>query len=122
VARNVWREEVAKRPRILTPLDEMTDGAYRQIASKAESSEEYARREAQLECLQKCLTALPPEQRKLITHYYRGDKDTKIKGRRELADELGIPLNALRIRASRLRGKLEVCLRKCLQGKSPQVK
>ena len=49
-----------------------------------------------------------------ITGYYQGDGATKIKQRKELAARWGLQLNALRIRACRVRAKLEACMERCL--------
>ena len=68
-----------------------------------------------LECFEKCLRALPAESCELITQYYQEEKRAKIDHRKALAAQLGIPLNALRIRAHRIREKLEACLDDCLR-------
>lgn len=65
-------------------------------------------------CFEKCLANLPSESRHLIVNYYKDEKRSKIKNREELARNLGIPVNALRIRAHRIRGRLEECVSKCL--------
>jgi DNA-directed RNA polymerase specialized sigma24 family protein len=70
-----------------------------------------ARRHA---CLERCLQHLPEESRTLIIEYYQEDKGRKIERRKGLASRLGIPLNALRIRAHRIRAGLEACVRECL--------
>lgn len=67
-----------------------------------------------IECLRQCLRTLPDRSRQLITEYYQDDGGAKIKRRRELAERLGLQLNALRIRACRLRDKLEECMGRCL--------
>lgn len=72
-------------------------------------------REAMHQCLDACMARLPPEQRELILRYYQGDQRAKIEHRRRLAEELGIALNALRIRMHRLRTTLEKCVRACLE-------
>lgn len=70
-------------------------------------------RELTLKCLDKCLAELAPESRALILEYYC--QETKAKEiRRKLASRLGIPLNALRIRALRVREKLEKCVVVCM--------
>ena len=76
-----------------------------------------AREEIELEhaCLEECVRALPPEQRRLVIEYYQGDKRSKINNRRRLARELGIALNALRIRAHRIRAALQLCVEACLE-------
>jgi DNA-directed RNA polymerase specialized sigma24 family protein len=66
-----------------------------------------------LECLERCLGRLPAENRKLITEYYRKERRQKIDNRVSLAEGLGIPLNALRSRAQRIRDKLERCIMRC---------
>jgi hypothetical protein len=49
----------------------------------------------------------------LITDYYKDEKRQKINNRLSLAERLGIPLNALRSRAQRVREKLEQCVMQC---------
>jgi len=61
------------------------------------------------------LDSLPKENRKLIIDYYQEERRVKIELRQELADKLNIPLNALRIRAHRIRVGLEKCITNCLQ-------
>lgn len=66
------------------------------------------------ECLERCLQQLTSESRELVLQYYQDEKKAKIDNRRRLADKLGIALNALRIRAYRIRSSLELCVRTCL--------
>lgn len=66
-------------------------------------------------CLERCLEKLPPEQRELILQYYQETKQAKIDYRKSLAERLGIALNALRIRAYRIRNELQTCLKACLE-------
>jgi DNA-directed RNA polymerase specialized sigma24 family protein len=54
-----------------------------------------------------CLDELPPDHRELILSYYRSEQSDRIVARQRLAARLGIPLNALRIRAFRIRSRLE---------------
>ena len=70
--------------------------------------------EARLGCLQRCLEALPGTSRELLVSYYLGDKGGRIRQRHQLAANLGIPMNALRIRMHRLRATLEDCVTRCL--------
>ncbi len=69
--------------------------------------------ERRFACLECCLDRLKPEQRLLAIEYYRDSKRLKIERRRELAKRLGISMNALGIRACRIRGVLEQCVRDC---------
>jgi DNA-directed RNA polymerase specialized sigma24 family protein len=70
--------------------------------------------ERELACLEQCMQALPAEQRRLVVEYYQGEKRVKINNRKRLARELGIAVNALRIRAHRIRGALQQCVEECL--------
>lgn len=62
------------------------------------------------EIFERCLERLPPESRALVLAYYQEEKQAKIERRRQLADRLGIPLNALRLRAHRIRVRLQECV------------
>jgi len=66
-----------------------------------------------LDCLEECMTKLAPNERDLIIEYYRGEQRAKIERRRTLAESLRLSLNALSIRACRIRNKLELCVREC---------
>lgn len=70
--------------------------------------------EPRLECLEMCLRELTAENRELIIQYYRKERGAKIENRKALAEVLGIQLNALRIRAHRIKSKLEECINDCL--------
>ena|SRR5215217_7358730 len=66
------------------------------------------------QCLRACLSQLPTQQRDLVLDYYVDEKSAKIKSREERATELGLSVNALRIRAHRIRGVLEKCVTECM--------
>ena len=66
------------------------------------------------DCLKKCLTFLSQDKRELILDYYVYAGSEKIRGHNEIANELGISENALRIRAFRIRSTLEKCVYQCL--------
>ena len=63
-----------------------------------------------IECMEKCLQALQSEERDLIVKNCILDK----KGKEELAGSLGLTMNALRIRAFRIRTRLHECREKCV--------
>lgn len=67
------------------------------------------------ECLERCLRELSPENFQLIVQYYQGGEQTQIEARRNLATRLGIPPNALRIRAHRIRVRLQGCVENCMR-------
>ena len=71
-------------------------------------------KERRQRCLDQCLSKLTTENRGLILGYYREEGRAKIDLRKQLADGLRIPLNALRIRAHRIRTNLESCIAECL--------
>jgi DNA-directed RNA polymerase specialized sigma24 family protein len=71
--------------------------------------------EEEYDCLEECLEHLTQRSRELVLGYYREEKHEKISLRKDQADQLGIPLNALRIRACRIRAKLESCVIDCLR-------
>ncbi len=66
-------------------------------------------------CLDYCLKQLSNEDRYLIEEYYAKDGREKIETRNKLAKTLGIGLNALRIRALRIRVVLKDCIIDCLK-------
>jgi RNA polymerase sigma factor (sigma-70 family) len=65
-------------------------------------------------CLSKCLRRLPKEKRELILTYYAKEKQAKIVQRAAMAQQLGLSIEALRVRMLRLRGSLEKCIELCL--------
>lgn len=73
-------------------------------------------RESRLTCLRSCLQTLSPDNRELIIQYYQGDKGEKIENRKKLLARLGVPVNTLRMRALRLRERLQMCVEHCLSG------
>ena len=66
-----------------------------------------------LQCFEHCLNELPIESRLLIMEYYRDEGRGRIDNRLSLAEKLGIPIDALRSRAQRLRNRLEKCVNRC---------
>lgn len=107
VARMVYLESRKRPENRRVPLDDAP-----QIAAPAEVEEDEDERG---HCLSHCLQELPLESRRIILKYYEDDRRRKIDNRAELAAALGIPLNALRSRAQRIRNKLEECVVGCLK-------
>jgi DNA-directed RNA polymerase specialized sigma24 family protein len=70
--------------------------------------------ESRLTCLRNCLQTLSPDNRALILQYYQGEKSEKIQNRKKLIERLGIPVNTLRMRALRLRERLQGCVEECV--------
>lgn len=78
-------------------------------------SDAWMREDAAQSCLERCLTKLPPHGRQLILRYYTDEGAAKVTAHRELADELGKSVNALRIEAHRIRKTLQQCVFSCLR-------
>jgi hypothetical protein len=64
------------------------------------------------ECLKQCLGTVAKPDRELFEHYFQSEK--RIELRKELASELALTANALRVRAHKIRKKLHQCLVECL--------
>jgi DNA-directed RNA polymerase specialized sigma24 family protein len=112
VAINVLREYWKKEQRApKASLDEAN------LADKPATAEpdKHESKERQLDCLDGCMQKLPPQHLTLVSRYHEGQGGAKIERRNELARELNIPLNALRIRVFRIRGSLESCISECVK-------
>jgi len=79
-----------------------------------DTSDNVETREAIHLCLDNCLENLAPYARQLIERYYAADKKAKIDLRKVIARELGIKPATLRLRALRIREKLQTCIEKCM--------
>jgi len=113
VARFVFMEYLRESQRDTRAIDEIT----RQSTGAHVIDAEDDYKDKVLACLDQCTRNLDPESRELITRYYVGKERVKIENRRALAKRLGISINALSIRACRIRGKLEICVRECANPK-----
>lgn len=110
VARFVLLEDI-RRERRQVQLDEPRLAKIEAAGARAdESIDEADPDELRLESLDRCLQKLKPEQRDLIVEYYRDTGREKIERRRDLAKRLGITMNALGIRAFRIRDSLMECV------------
>lgn len=100
VAHNVYLEFLRKRP--IDPLS---------------LPETYTDEDKELlhHCLDHCLEKLEPENRKLISEYYREEKQQKIDYRKEIAARMSISLNTLRMRAFRIKAALYRAIIDCLK-------
>ena len=78
--------------------------------------------ETRMACLESCLDKLPQNSRRMILGYYREDRRAKIDHRKKIADDLGISVNALRIKSLRIRAKLEECVLRCINKMNGPVK
>lgn len=92
---------------------------FRWVSEQSPHAEEAFDAERQHECLERALAALSPTSREIILAYYSGDGREKIERRRALAAALGTDLNALRVRAHRIRAQLEESVARCVSGPMP---
>lgn len=70
--------------------------------------------EPEYECLNKCLTNLTAAKRDFILNYYCEDKKKKLAELRRLAENAGVEVATLHMRAFRLRAELQKCVLKCM--------
>ena len=108
VARMVFLEKGRERAKDALPLDEAPEP--RTLPTEPEHDEGVS-----VECLRRCMSQISQENRDLILSYYQGDKSEKIKNRKGLSRLLGIPSTTLRMRALRVRERLQLCAENCLE-------
>jgi DNA-directed RNA polymerase specialized sigma24 family protein len=101
VARFVYLESIKRNARLARADSEVP----------APAGDDAAHREARLAALEACLDTLPPRVQQMLLRYHEDDGRQRIDHRKQLADELGIALNALRIRVHRVRAQVEACVR-----------
>lgn len=113
VAKFVLLEHLRSQKDAVIAIDSLPPDRKDFISAAPEVDSERVRKEKMLECLDTCASKLDEANRKLIFGYYFGETSQKIAKRREIAADLGISVNALSIRACRIRSKLEDCVKSC---------
>jgi DNA-directed RNA polymerase specialized sigma24 family protein len=73
-------------------------------------------------CFEQCIENLPTQERELVLSYYQLERQAKIDHRKNLAERLGMGLNALRIRACRIRAGLQECVEGCCAARDSTAK
>ena len=116
VARYVFMEYLRGIEKHEMPLDEGLQYSAENNLAVSELDEKESR-EKLMSCLDHCTEKLEPANRELIIQYYFGEQRAKIENRRALAEKLGVTVNALSIRACRIRDKLESCVGHCVDAK-----
>lgn len=112
VLRFVWLEYSRKRKED-TVGDDLPE-----IAVEADTSFMEDEPDVRLNCLRKCMNEVVPENddRDLIIGYYDADAGKKNKDqRKELAARFGMTMNTLKVKACRLRARLEKCINDCVE-------
>jgi DNA-directed RNA polymerase specialized sigma24 family protein len=110
VARFIWLEHQRKK------REDAVGDEIPEVAVPPEVSIEEAEDE-RIECLRECMrsTIPKPDDQRLITGYYDTDSNEKNKdARKRLAESLGMSVNTMKVRACRLRDKLERCINDCM--------
>ncbi|HKR11966.1 MAG TPA: hypothetical protein VJT15_07920 [Pyrinomonadaceae bacterium] len=117
IARNILQEYWEQVPKHAASLDHLPDADHPFIDAidTIQREEDRDRSEAELKCLEDCLEKSGGENRDLIMSYYVGEKGQKIRNRKRMAEELDIAPANLRLRAFRLRAKLEACVKNCFE-------
>jgi DNA-directed RNA polymerase specialized sigma24 family protein len=116
VALNILKEHWRKSERESEALDDLFhshDTTENPEDIRAEE-EERREQEARLNCLRRCLGGLAHESRTLIKRYYAEGNVLNKEQRKQIAAEMRISVNALRVRACRVRGEVEQCIDRCL--------
>jgi len=117
VARNVLREYRKQHRNRFVSIDAF-EGAGARVAEPLmlfSRERDHSDHERRLDCLDKCLSLLPAQNRELMLQYYDGEKQVKIANRKGLAEQMRVSMPLLRVRALRLRKQLEECVENCLE-------
>jgi len=122
IARNFLLEYWEQAPKRAASLDHLSVVEHPRVDAieTIEREEDLNRSEAELKCLEECLEETGGENRELIVGYYIGEKGQKIRNRKRLAAQLDIAPAALRLRAFRLRARLERCVKTCFKALAPK--
>ena len=108
VARYVLKEYWSSPDRDFLPLDSLPTVAHTAGQPPSIDSLQSERSmESRLQALDHCIQELSPEDRDALLQYYQGEKGDKVRNRKNLARQLAIPVNALRIKVHRIRKRLE---------------
>jgi hypothetical protein len=115
VARNI-RLEAYKKSQRESHLEDRPGGSEALAGSLDLEKEMVADLDLQknLACLRECLGTLRPADRALAIDYYSAEEEKQKVHRQRLASVAGITMVALRVRANRLREKLEQCVKNCV--------
>lgn len=112
VARFLLKETLRARDKEPLPLDLAPTPTV--AADDEEQEQRRQEEELRLRCFEVCLSKLPTAHRILIVGYYREEQGIKIEKRKRQAEDLNMSLNALRLRACRIRAELGDCINSCL--------
>jgi DNA-directed RNA polymerase specialized sigma24 family protein len=111
VARFIWLEH-SRKDRVDAVGDDMPEIP---VAPDLDSLDDPDHR---IKCLRRCVAAkFSEDDKQIVFGYYDTDAGEKTKAaRKRLADSFGLTLNALKVRACRMRMRLETCINDCVAG------
>lgn len=109
-AKFVFLENLRNKDKHNVSIDETVEN---KLFSK--TFDDKTEKEKRLNCLEICAETLDFVNREIIFGYYYGEERIKIENRRKLASKFELSINALSIRACRIREKLHICVVKCLE-------
>lgn len=111
VMRFVWLEHLRKRREITTSDGELPETAVQPDFEVLKDPD------LRMRCLRKCLAEVVPDDRdrQLIVGYYDTESGAKNKDvRKALAEQLGLTMTTLKVKACRIRDRLEKCINECV--------
>lgn len=114
VAKYVFLEHL-RSGRVREVSDDFSERTPISSSKSHEEEDQMLERELALRCLEKCVRGLDEERREMVIGYYQGEQRRKIENRRALATKFGLSMNALSLRTFRLRERLEICVKKCVE-------
>lgn len=114
IARNVWREVLAKPPAALSIEEDFLPeaGHANNPFTLLMVAEEQAELEERVKNLEHCLQQLSAKDSELILAYYNDFDQAKIEHRQILAARFNITMKTLRNKTTLLRAKLAECMKK----------
>lgn len=114
LARLIWMESLRRPENNHVPVDEVPDPPFVEhdfLLTKEENA-----------CYVHCIRQITDEERNLVIEYWDHDEKLHYEARKQQAIRLGISPTALRIRVSRIKKKLEICLADYKDKGSPKAK
>jgi len=114
VAKNVFREYLRNRSRQVAG-EEIENHQRKRAILLFQTHQEESANQMRLKCLAECLQNLAIDHRQMLTRYYKEDSSAKIEGRKALAEQYHMSVNALRLKVHRLRESVRQCVLTCLE-------
>jgi DNA-directed RNA polymerase specialized sigma24 family protein len=108
----VWKEHYRRHKEDAVGFDRMPEKTV-----ELNHDEIFVDPDLRTRCLRKCVAEVVPDQNEkvLIVGYYDLEAGDKLKDiRKNLADKLGVTLNTLKVKAFRIRDRLEKCINECV--------